>query len=135
MAAYSRHMPKPYQQHQSLLWWLGRWTYLKFMLREFSCIFMAYFVVLTLMQIRALRHGPQAYAAFQEHLRNPVVILLNALSLGFVVFHGITFFNAMSTATVVRVGGKRVPDTFITLPNYAAWAVVTVVVAWIVLRA
>ncbi len=134
MPAYSGHLPRPYLRHPSAWWWLGRWTYLKFMLREISCVFMVYFVVITLVQVRALGSGPEAYAAFEAHLRNPLLIVLNAISLLFVVLHAVTFFNAVSTATVVRVGGRRVPDLLITLPNYVAWAAVSAVVAWFVLR-
>jgi len=34
----------------------------------------------------------------------------------------------------IRIGGKRVPDLLIVLPNYAAWLVLSAAVAWIVLR-
>jgi fumarate reductase subunit C len=135
MPAYSGRLPRPYLRRPSAWWWLGRWTYLTFMLRDLSCVFMAYFVVVTLLQIRALGNGPEAYAAFEARLRNPLLIVLDAISLLFVVYHAVTFFNAASTATVVRVGGKRVPDLYITLPNYVAWAAASVVVTWLVLRA
>src|SRR5262249_6253078 len=97
MSACSGRLPRPYLCRPSAWWWLGRWTYLTFMLRDFSCVFMAYFVVVTLLQIRALGNGPEAYAAFEAHLRNPLLIVLNAISLLFVVYHAVTFFNAAST--------------------------------------
>ena len=71
---------------------------------------MAWFVVLTLMQIWALIKGPVEYAGFLEWLRNPLVIVLNIVSLIFVIFHTITWFNLAPKAMAIRMGGKRVPS-------------------------
>jgi fumarate reductase subunit C len=132
--AYTASHPRWYHQRVSTYWWLWQPTYLKFILREFSSVAVAYFVVLTLLQLRALTHGPEAYAAFQAWLRTPLAIVLNGISLLFVLFHTITWFNLAPRALVVRVRGKRVPDLLIAGSNYVAWLVVSVVVAWLILR-
>jgi fumarate reductase subunit C len=118
----------------STYWWLWRWAYLKFILRELSSVFVAYFVVLVLLQLQALRQGPEAYAAFQAWLKMPWVLALNAISLVFVLFHTITWFNLAPRAMVVRMRGKRMPDRWVAGSNYVAWLVVSVVAAWLVLR-
>jgi len=128
------HAPRPYKRRVSTYWWLGRWPYLKFILREMSSSFVAWFVVLTLLQISALRGGPAEYREFEEWLRRPVVIFLNAVSFFFVVFHAVTWFNLAPKAMAIRVGGKRVPGVFISAPNYLAWLVASAAVAWILLR-
>jgi fumarate reductase subunit C len=99
-----------------------------------SSVFVAWTVVLTLFQIRALMLGPAEYAEFQNWLQSPLVVALNVVTLFFVVFHAVTWFNLSPKAMVVRVGGKRVPAAAIAGPNYVAWALVSVAVAWIVLR-
>jgi fumarate reductase subunit C len=96
--------------------------------------FVAYFVVLLLLQLRALSHGPEAYAAFQAWLKAPHVIALNGVSLLFVLFHTITWFNLAPRAMVVRVRGKRLPDLVIAGSNYVAWLVVSVAMAWLILK-
>jgi fumarate reductase subunit C len=118
----------------STYWWLWRWAYLRFVLREMSSVFVAWFVVMTLLQVRALGQGRQAYAEFQRWLESPVCLALNGISLFFVLFHAITWFNLAPRATVVRVGGKRLPDLAIALPNYVAWLLVSWGVAWLILR-
>jgi fumarate reductase subunit C len=130
---YTASHPKWYRQRVSTYWWLWQLSYLKFILRELSSVAVAYFVVLTLLQLRALTHGPQAYTAFQAWLQTPVAIVLNVISFFFVLFHTITWFNLAPRALVVRVSGKRVPDLLIAGPNYVAWLVVSVVVAWLIL--
>jgi fumarate reductase subunit C len=131
---YTEFHPRWYRKRTSTFWWLGRWPYLKFILRELSSIAVALAVLLTLLQIRALIAGPQAYARFQHALRSPIVIALNVVAFFFVLFHSITWFNLGPKAMAVRVRGKRIPDLFLAAPNYVVWAVVSGVVAWLVLR-
>jgi fumarate reductase subunit C len=132
--AYTAYHPRWYRPRVSTYWWLWRRAYLKFILREISSVAVAYFVVLLLLQLRALSHGPEAYAAFQAWLKEPLIIALNSVSLLFVLLHTITWFNLAPRAMVVRVRGKRVPDLLIAGSNYVAWLVVSVAVAWLILR-
>jgi succinate dehydrogenase subunit C len=131
---YHPYHPRWYRPRVSTYWWLWRWAYLKFILRELSSVFVAYFVVLMLLLLRALSHGPEAYVAFQEWLKTPHIIALNGVSLVFVLFHAVTWFNLAPRAMVVRLRGERVPDLLIAGSNYVAWLVVSVAVAWLILR-
>src|SRR5207245_8832258 len=71
-ATYTEYHPRWYRSRVSTWWWLTRWPYLKFILREISSVFVAWFVVLLLLQIRALSRGPDAYARFQHWLPSPL---------------------------------------------------------------
>ena len=130
----TEYLPKCYHPRPSTYWWLARWAYFKFILREISSVFVAWIVILTLLQIRALTRGPAEYAEFQNWLRNPFVLALNAVSFFFVLFHAITWFNLAPKAMAVRIRGKRLPGSAIAAPNYAAWVVISAAVAWIILR-
>ena len=130
----TEYLPKSYHPRVSTYWWLTRWVYLKFILREASSVFVAWTVILTLLQIRALAAGPASYAEFQDWLRSPFLLALNVVSLFFVVFHAVTWFNLAPKAMVVRVGGKRLPNLAISAPNFAAWAVLSAAVTWILMR-
>src|SRR5436309_10409805 len=125
MPGSAQVLPKMYRTRMSTYWWLGRWSYLKFILRELSSVFVAWFVIMSLLQIRALKRGPADYMEFQEWLRSPILVALNALSLFFVIFHAVTWFNLAPKAMAIRVGGKRVPDVLIVAPNYVAWLVIS----------
>jgi fumarate reductase subunit C len=134
MAARTEYLPKTFRTRLSTYWWLGRWSYLKFILRELSSVFVAWFVIMTLLQIRALERGPGDYMEFQEWLRSPILVALNALSLLFVIFHAVTWFNLAPKAMAIRVGGKRVPSLLIAAPNYVAWGGISAAIAWLLLR-
>lgn len=128
----TEYVPKSYLPRVSTYWWLARWPYLKFILRELSSVFVAVFVVVTLLQIRSLIRGPAAYAEFQQWLKSPLVLTLNAISLLFVLFHAVTWFNLAPKAMTVRVGGKRLPGIAITASNYALWIVVSAAIGWLI---
>ena len=132
--AYREFHPKWYRTRVSAYWWLSQWPYTKFILRELSSVFVAYVIVITLMQVRALGQGRAEYAALQEFMTHPFVILLNVVTFLFLLLHTITWFNLTPRAIVLRLGGKRVPELLIIAPNYVAWLVVSGVVAWFVLR-
>jgi fumarate reductase subunit C len=126
-------MTRMYRPRVSTYWWLSQRSYLKFILREISSVFVAWFVVLTLLQIRALSSWPQAYAEFQQWLKAPFLVALNVVSFFFVVFHAVTWFNLTPRAMVIRIRGKRLPEFLVAGPNYVVWLVVSGVIAWILL--
>ncbi len=130
---YREFHPKWHRTRVSTYWWLSQWSYTKFILRELSSVFVAYFIVITLMQVQALGQGPAEYAGFQEFMAHPFVVLLNVVAFLFLLLHTITWFNLTPRAIVLRLGGKRVPDLLIIAPNYVAWLVVSGAVAWFVL--
>jgi fumarate reductase subunit C len=132
--SYTPFHPRWYRPHVSVYWWLGEWHYLKFILREISSVFVAAFVIETLVMLSALRDGPEAYAHFQQCVRNPLVVLLNIVGFFFIVFHTITWFNLAPSAMPVRMGGKRVPEVLVAVPSYVAWIAVSAFVCWMLLR-
>jgi fumarate reductase subunit C len=134
MAAPTEYLPKTFRTHVSTYWWLKSWFYLRFILRELSSVFIAWFVILTLLQVSALKRGPAAYAEFQEWLRSPILVMVNTVSLCFVVFHAVTWFNLAPKAMAIRIRGKRVPSPLIAAPNYIAWLAISAAIAWLLLR-
>ena len=131
---YTEYHPRWYRPRVSVYWWLGQWCYMKFILRELSSVFVAIGVTMTLLQLRALRNGAEAYARLQHRLQTPAVIALSVISLFFVVFHTFTWFNLTPRAMMIRLRGKRLPDFLVAAPNYAVWVLVSGAVAWVVLR-
>ena len=130
----TEYLPKSYHTRVSTYWWLKRWAYLKFILREGSSVFVAWIVIVTLLQIRALTRGPADFAAFQERMRSPLLLAINAISFLFVVFHAVTWFNLTPKAMAVRVHGKRLPGFALAAPNYVVWVAISGAIAWILLR-
>jgi len=130
---YTEHHPRWYRTRMSTVWWLGRWSYVAFILRELSSVFVAWIVLFILLLVHAVSRGEGAYQEFLTWARGPVVLALNVVALFFVCFHAITWFNLAPQAMVVRLRGQRVPGTWIAASNYVAWAVASALVAWLIL--
>jgi fumarate reductase subunit C len=86
--------------------------------------------VYLLLFVRAVSRGDSTYQEFLAWSRHPVVMVLNVVTLLFVVFHAVTWFNLAPKAMVVHVGHKRLPGSLISASNYAAWVVATALVVW-----
>jgi fumarate reductase subunit C len=134
LAHYTRYHPRWYRRRISVWWWLKDRAYVKFVLRELTSVFVAFFALLYLWQLRALARGPDAYAEFLARLKTPFFLTVDIVALVFVLFHTITWFNLTPTAMVVRMRGKRVPDTIVAGSNYVVWVLVSGIVAWILTR-
>ncbi len=125
---------KLYHRPMSFWWWLERRAYFKFIVRELTCLFVGTFALLTLMQVRAIGDGPETHAAFTAMLSSPACIAFSVVAFLFVLFHAVTWFQLVPTTIVLRLGEQRVPGSVIAGAHFAGWLIVSVVVAYIVLR-
>jgi fumarate reductase subunit C len=132
----TQHAPAwRYRAPVSIFWWVHRRSYLLFVLRELSSVFVAWFVVFLLLLVGAVQRGPSAYAAFLEWSASPLVLVLNLVALAFVLLHAVTWFNLAPKALVVRLQGRRVPPSAVAAGHFGAWLVASAVLAWILVVA
>ena len=71
-----------------------------------------------------------AFHAFFQWLQSPLSIALHLAALPLVVYHSITWFNLTPKVMVLWRGEERVSPILIAGSNYAAWIVVSYLVAW-----
>jgi fumarate reductase subunit C len=131
---YTEFHPRWYRPPMSVFWWARRRSYLIFVLRELSSIFTAWSVVFLLLLVHAVSEGSRQYRQFLNLSSNPWMMALNVITLAFLLFHAITWFSLAPQAMVVRLRGNRVPRSAITGAHYAAWALLSALVAWLILR-
>jgi fumarate reductase subunit C len=122
----------PYRPRTDLLWWVHRRSYVLFVLRELSCVFVVWFVVQLLLLVVAVHGGSESYDRFLQWSARPWVVVLDVVALAFLVLHSVTWFTLAPKAMVVRLQGRRLPGRVVAAGHFAAWAVVSAVVAWIV---
>ena len=118
----------------STYWWLGKWPYVKFILRELSSVFVAWFVVYLLLLVRAVSRGEPSYRAFLDLSANPVMLAVNVIAFFFITFHALTWFAVAPQAIVAHIGKKKVPAILIAAGHYGAWLVVSAFIFWLLLR-
>ena len=124
--------PRRYRRRMSVFWWVSRRSYLIFVLRELSSVFVAWSVVFLLLLVHAVSEGGKQYQQFRNLSSNPWMLALNVVTLAFLLFHAITWFNLAPSAMVVRIRDKRVPRSWIAGVHYAGWALLSALVAWLI---
>ena len=132
-ANYTEFRPRWHRPRMSVFWWVGRRSYLVFVLRELSSVFVAWSAVFLLLLVRAISQGGAEYQRFLNVSSNPWMLALNVVALAFVVFHAITWFNLAPQAMVVRLRGKRVPRSWVAGTHFAGWALLSALAAWLIL--
>ena len=152
--------PATYRRPVSRLWWAKKPTYFLFLMRELSCVFVAWSVVFLMMLVYAIGRGEASYQKFVDWASSPVVVVVNVLALAFLVLHTVTWFaltpqamvvrgpggrqvvatrmvlvagRVLPSAAVIRVGG-RLPAALVIAAQYLGLAVVSAFIAWLVLR-
>jgi fumarate reductase subunit C len=116
-------------------WWAHRRSYLLFILRELSSLFVAWFVAFLLGLVFAVGEGEAAYRDFLGLAAHPVVVAVNLVALAFLVLHAVTFFQAAPQTTVVRLRGRRVPPAALAVPIFGGWVMVSAFLIWLVVLA
>jgi fumarate reductase subunit C len=132
-AIYREHHPRWLRRRLSTYWWLGKWPYVKFILRELSSVFVAWFVIYLLLLVRAVARGEGAFRDFLTVSARPAMLTLNVIAFFFIMFHALTWFALAPQAIVAHLGTKRVPPVLIAAANYGAWLAVSVFLVWLFL--
>jgi fumarate reductase subunit C len=133
MPQYTTYEPKPYRPRMSAYWYLDQWHYLRYALRESSSFFVAYFCMITLVQIATLEAGPTHYAHFQALMRCPAIMVLNALALVFIMMHAVTWFLLVPRVALRQILNKPSPNLIASAPNFMVWFGATLIVALFIL--
>jgi len=122
-----------YQRPLHLFWWLERRSYVLFVLRELSSVFIAWFVVFLLLLINAVSDGEASYQKFLDWSGQWWVVAINVIAMLFVLLHAVTWFALAPRAMVIKVRGSRLPPRQVVAAHYLAWLVLSAIVAWVVL--
>jgi fumarate reductase subunit C len=134
MTGYTGFHQRLYRRPVRLSWWLRRWSYLVFVLRELSSLFVAWSVGFTLVAVYAVAAGEAQYRRFLVWTAQSWVIAVDAVALLFLVFHAVTWFNLAPRAMAPRLRGRPVPARWVAGANYVLWALVSAVVAGLILK-
>lgn len=122
---------KPFHRAITSEWIFRHPRYVRYMVRELSCIFIGGWTLMMVWGLGRLAEGPSAWAAFLEGLRSPASIVLHLLALGFAIYHSATWFNLTPKALPVQVGEVFVPDGVISGAHYAAWGALSLAVLYL----
>lgn len=115
---------KEYIRPMPANWWMTKKTYVLFIVRELTCVFVGGYALFLLVLV-ARRDEPQA---FDDWLNSPLLIALQIIALPMLLYHSITWFNLTPKVMVVWRGEERVSPLLIAGANYVAWAIISIVI-------
>jgi len=121
---------KPYVREITSEWIFRHPRYVRYMVREFSCLFIGGWTLMLVWGLQQLSEGPAAWAAFLECLKSPASIIFHFLALGFALYHSVTWFNLTPKALPLQLGETFVPDGVIAGAHFAGWAAVSLAVLY-----
>lgn len=123
-----------YRPPVSRWWWVKKRSYLVFVMRELSSIFVAWWVLFLVLLVYAIGRGEAAYQDFLDWAATPWVVVLDVVAAAFVVLHTVTWFSLTPQAMDARLGSRRVPGWQIVAGQYVGLAAVSAFVIWLVNR-
>ena len=103
------------------------------MIRELTSVFVAGYCIFLLVLVYKLTQGADAYGNFMVALKLPSSVALHLISLAFVLYHTITWFNLTPKILVLYTGEERIHQGLVAGTFYAVWVMISFIVVWLVL--
>jgi fumarate reductase subunit C len=124
-AAASSDATRVYRPEMPRGWWLRQRHYFLYIVREFTALPLALWLLWLLFEIHRAANGPKAFYASAS----PAFIAFSVVCLGFALYHSITFLSLAGVIINIKVMGKPVPSRIVVLSQFALWGVASIVIA------
>ncbi len=123
---------KPYVREMTRTWWKDHPFYRFYMLREATVLPLILFTLFLTLGLGSLVKGPEAWQSWLAFMANPLVVAINIVALAGSLFHAHTFFGMMPQVMPIRIKGKVLDKKVIVLTQWAAVAVISLIVLIVV---
>ena len=120
---------RPYKaEWSSRGWWLKQPRYIRYMLREFSAVFLGIYALVLIMGLFRLSQGKAAYEQFLTTVEGPTGIAFALVTMLFAIYHSYTWFKVTPKAMPLMLGRKRVPGSFIIAAHWLVFLLLSIAV-------
>ncbi len=110
-------------------WWTRRPNYFWYIVREFTSLPLALWLIWLLIEIRRAHHGPGVYYASHS----PLFIAFSVIVLLFALYHSVTFLSLAGAILHFNVADRPIPSQLIVLSQFAAWVAASVVIGFVLI--
>ena len=124
---------KPYVRPMTSTWWKKLPFYRLYMLREGTAVPAVWFSIELIFGLFALKNGPEAWAGFVDFLQNPVVVIINLITLAAALLHTKTWFELAPKAANIIVKDEKMGPEPIIKSLWAVTVVATIVILFVAL--
>ncbi|WP_136147149.1 fumarate reductase subunit FrdC [Escherichia coli] len=124
---------KPYVRPMTSPWWKKLPFYRFYMLREGTAVPAVWFSIELIFGLFALKNGPEAWAGFVDFLQNPVIVIINLITLAAALLHTKTWFELAPKAANIIVKDEKMGPEPIIKSLWAVTVVATIVILFVAL--
>ena len=124
---------KPYVRPMMSTWWKKLPFYRFYMLREGTAVPAGGFSIELIFGLFALKNGPEAWAGFVDFLQNPVIVIINLITLAAALLHTKTWFELAPKAANIIVKDEKMGPEPIIKSLWAVTVVATIVILFVAL--
>ncbi|ENN1786847.1 TPA: fumarate reductase subunit FrdC, partial [Shigella flexneri] len=104
-----------------------------YMLREGTAVPAVWFSIELIFALFALKNGPEAWAGFVDFLQNPVIVIINLITLTAALLHTKTWFELAPKAANIIVKDEKMGPEPIIKSLWAVTVVATIVILFVAL--
>ena len=123
--ASSSETTRVYRPQMARGWWLRQRHYFLYIVREFTSLPLALWLLWLLFEVHRAGVGAKAFYASSS----AAFIAFSVICLGFALYHSYTFLSLAGVIINVKLMGKPVPSRIIVLSQFGLWFVASVVIA------
>ncbi|HFK9157431.1 TPA: fumarate reductase subunit FrdC [Escherichia coli] len=124
---------KPYVRPMTSTWLKKLPFYRFYMLREGTAVPAVWFSIELIFGLFALKNGPEAWAGFVDFLQNPVIVIINLITLAAALLHTKTWFELAPKAANIIVKDEKMGPEPIIKSLWAVTVVATIVILFVAL--
>lgn len=114
-------------------WWKSLPFYRFYMLREGTAVTTVWFSIVLIYGLYALKDGPESWDGFVSFLQNPVVAILNLITLAAALLHTKTWFELAPKASNIVIKDEKMGPEPVIRGLWVVTAVITVVILFVAL--
>lgn len=124
---------KPYVRPMAPNWWQKLDFYRFYMLREGTSVPTVWFSILLICGLFALKGGQESWESFIGFLRNPMVVILNVITLAAALAHTKTWFELAPKAANIIIKDEKMGPEPVIKGLWAITVIATVVILFVAL--
>ena len=110
-------------------WWRRNRRYFLYMVREFTALPLALWLLWLLVEIKRAQDGPSRYAPHSSL----AFVVFSVIVLGFALYHSVTFLSLSGLIIRIKLLDKTVPSRVVSLAMFGLWALASLVVGFVLI--
>ena len=125
----TRSAPADYPWSMPSNWWTRNRRYFMYVVREFTSLPLALWLLWFLVEIKRAGDGQAHYAPHESG----AFVVFSVVCLLFALYHSVTFLSLAGVIIHVRMLDRPVPSRLIVLSQFALWAIASVVIGFVLI--